>query len=68
LGSPPDQKGYLIFLPGSRKLAVSGDVIGDVMFDETFYSAIATTCWHFEDGIALQPHCYIIPDPNMMVE
>jgi len=64
LGSPPDQKGYLIFLPGSRKLAVSGDV----MFDETFYSAIATTCWHFEDGIAIQPHFYIIPDPNKMVE
>jgi hypothetical protein len=39
VGFPPDQKGYLIYLPGSRSLATSGDV----SFDETFYSAIATT-------------------------
>jgi hypothetical protein len=39
IGFPSDQKGYLVYLPGSRSLAVSGGVI----FDETFYSTIATT-------------------------
>jgi hypothetical protein len=51
VGLPPDQKGYLIFLPGSWCLATSGDVA----FDETFYSAIATTWRRFEDGISLHP-------------
>jgi len=64
IGFPPNQKGYLIFLPGSRTIAVSGDV----MFDETFYSAIATTWRRFEDGIALQPERSAIPGPDTTVE
>jgi hypothetical protein len=44
IGIPSDQKGYLIYLPGSRTIACSGEVA----FDETFYSAIATTWRRFE--------------------
>jgi hypothetical protein len=64
VGFPPNQKGYLIYLPGSRTIAVSGDV----MFDETFYSAIATTWHRFEDGIPLQPQRSAIPGPNTTLE
>jgi len=39
IGIPSNQKGYLIYLPGSHTIACSGDVT----FDETFYSAIAST-------------------------
>jgi hypothetical protein len=53
-----------LFLPGSRTIAVSGDV----MLDETFYSAIATTWKRFEDGISLQPERSTIPGPNTTVE
>jgi transposase InsO family protein len=64
IGFPPNQKGHLIFLPGSRTIAVSGDV----MFDETFYSAIATTWRRFADGIALQPERSALPGPNTTLE
>jgi hypothetical protein len=64
IGLPANQKGYLIFLPGSRTIACSGDV----HFDETFYSAIATTWRRFEEGIALKPQANVIPGPNMELE
>jgi hypothetical protein len=64
IGFPPNQKGHLIFLPGSRTIAVWGDV----MFDETFYSAIATTWRRFADGIALQPERSALPRPNTTLE
>jgi hypothetical protein len=38
------------------------------MFDETFYSAIATTWRHFEDGIALQPQRSAVPGPDTTLE
>ncbi len=64
IGFPPNQKGYLIYLPASRTIAVSGDM----MFDETFYSAIATTWHRFEDGIVFKPQCSKIPGPNTTLE
>jgi len=64
IGIPANQKGYLIYLPGSRTIACSGDV----KFDETFYSAIATTWRRFEEGIALKPQANVIPGPNMELE
>jgi len=64
IGLPSDQKGSLIYFPGSRTIACSGDVA----FDETFYTAITTTWRRFEEGIALQPQSRVIPDPNMELE
>jgi len=64
IGIPSDQKGYLIYLPGSRSIAC----LGDVSFDETFYSAIATTWRRFEEGIALKPQSNVIPNLNMGME
>jgi hypothetical protein len=58
---PPNQKGYMIYLPVSQSIASSGDV----HFDKTFYLANATAWKWFEDGISLQPKCSFIPDPIM---
>ena len=49
IGFPANQKGYLLFIPSSRQIVVSGDVA----FDETFYSAIATTWKPFHDSLVL---------------
>jgi hypothetical protein len=54
----------LIHLPGSRKIACSGDV----SFDKTFYSAVANTWRCFEVGIALRPTSQLIPGPDMALE
>ena len=64
IGVPFNQKGYLIYLPGSRNIACSGDAI----FDETFYSAVATTWRRFEEGIDLKPSSHVIPGPDMELE
>jgi hypothetical protein len=64
IGIPSNQKGYFIYLPGSRNIACSGDVI----FDETFYSAVATTWRRFEEGIDLKPSSHVIPGPDMELE
>jgi len=64
IGIPSDQKGYLIYLPGSRSIAC----LGGVSFDETFYSAIAMTWRRFEEGITIKPQSNLIPNPNMELE
>jgi len=45
-------------MPGSRNIINSGDAT----FDETFYSAIATTWQQHRDTLALQPTHSYIPD------
>jgi hypothetical protein len=39
IGFPSNRKGFLFYMPGSHNIINSGDAT----FDETFYSAIATT-------------------------
>jgi hypothetical protein len=54
----------LIFVPSTRQIVVSGDVV----FDETFYSAIATTWRPFHDSLALRPINSSIPTGDMTIE
>ncbi len=61
---PSNQKGYSIYLPHTRYIAVSGDV----SFDEPFHSAIATT-WHwFQDSLLLHHSDSFLPDPETLLE
>ncbi len=64
LGFPANQRGYLLYVPASREIVVSGDVL----FDETFASAIATTWKPFHDSLTLRPKGSAIPDPNTLIE
>jgi hypothetical protein len=64
IGFPANQKGYLLYIPSSWQIVVSGDVA----FDETFYSAIVTTWKPFHDSLVLHPTASFIPDPNTTVE
>ena len=64
IGLPPNQKGYLIFIPQTRPIVVSGDVA----FDESFYSAIATTWRPFHDALALRPLASHVPAVDELLE
>jgi transposase InsO family protein len=57
IGFPENQKGYLLYVPSTRSICVSGDVF----FDENFSSAIARTWQQFHDGLALIPKKSYIP-------
>jgi len=64
IGFDDNKKGYLFYMPGSRNIVNSGDAI----FDETFYSAIATTWQQHKDSLALQPASSFIPDATTTLE
>jgi hypothetical protein len=64
IGFSSHQKGYVIFSPGSRQIVISDDVI----FDEGFCSAIATTWQQHKDSLALQPISNHIPNVTMTIE
>jgi len=64
IGFPRNQKGFLVFVPSTRQIVVSGDVV----FDETFYCAIATTWRPFHDSLALRPISSNAPTGDMTVE
>jgi hypothetical protein len=51
IGFHSNHKGYLIYSPGSRQIMISGDV----HFDESFFSAVATTWQQHKDSLALKP-------------
>jgi hypothetical protein len=59
-----NQKGYLIFSPGSRQILLSDDVI----FDDGFSSAITTTWQQHKDSLAIQPINSYIPDVTTTME
>ena len=66
IGFPRRQNGYLIYVPTTRTIVVSDDV----SFDESFFSAIATTWRQFNDSLAIRPdpsNTYI-PDPTTSLE
>jgi transposase InsO family protein len=57
IGFAENQKGYLFYSPASRQIYVSGDVT----FDETFSSTIATTWRLHRDNLAIRPATSDIP-------
>ena len=50
-GIPQHQKGYLIYAPNTRKIVSSHDVV----FDKTFYSALAYRSHPYSEALAIQP-------------
>jgi hypothetical protein len=64
IGFVLNQKGYIIFSPGSRQIIISDDII----FDEGFSSAIAATWQQHKDSLALQPISSHIPDITTTIE
>ncbi len=64
LGFSPTQKGWLLYVPSTRQIVISGDVI----CDETFASTVAETWRPFHDALALRPETSFIPDPHTFVE
>ena len=61
MGFSPTQKGLLLYLPSTRQIVSSGDVI----CDETFASTVAETWRH---ALPLRPTSSFIPDPNTTLE
>jgi hypothetical protein len=51
IGFPPDQQGWLIYLPGSHLIAVSNDVT----FHDFFESALSYNDSPFSDTLPLRP-------------
>ena len=51
VGIPEHQKGYLVYLPSSRNITSSYDVV----FNESFSSALAYTSQHYSEVMAMRP-------------
>ena len=49
VGIPQNQKGYLVYVPGTQKIISSYDVV----FDEIFSSKLAYTSQHYESSMAM---------------
>jgi len=64
IGFVDNQKGYLVYSPASRQIYVSGDVT----FDETFSSTIATTWRPHRDHLALRPVTSHLPTISTTLE
>ena len=51
VGIPQHQKGYLLYLPSTRKVILSYDVV----FDESFSSALSYTSRPYAEAMAIRP-------------
>ena len=51
VGIPGHQKGYLVYVPSTKKIISSYDVV----FDESFSSALAYTSRPYSEAIAMRP-------------
>ena len=57
VGIPEQQKGYLVYVPSTRKVISSYDVV----FDESFSSAFAYTSRPYSEAMAMYPAVTYIP-------
>ena len=64
IGFPDHQQGYLIFVPSTRQIVVSGDVT----FDETFQSIVSLTSPPFHDAMAMKPNTSLSKDSEEIIE
>jgi hypothetical protein len=64
LGFSPTQKGLPVYVPSTRQIVISGDVI----HDDTFASTVAETWRPFHDALALRPTASFIPDSYTVLE
>ena len=51
VGIPQHQKGYLVYVPSTRKVILSYDVV----FDESFSSALSYTSQPYSEAMAMRP-------------
>ena len=51
VGIPQHQKGYIVYVPSTRKIIHSYDVV----FDEIFSSALSYTSQYYSEAIAMRP-------------
>ncbi len=64
IGFANNQKGNLVYLPSTRQIAISADVL----FDESFQTAIVTNWHQHQDSLASQPVLSFIPNINTTLE
>ncbi len=64
IGFATNQKGFLVYLPSTRRIAISADVL----FYESFQTAIVTNWRQYQDSLALQPALSFIPNVNTTLE
>ena len=57
VGIPQHQKGYLVYVPSTRKLISSYDV----RFDESFVSALSYTSRPYAEAMAMRPEVTYTP-------
>ena len=57
VGIPQHQKGYLVYLPSTRKMIFSYDVV----LDESFSSALAYTSQPYSEAMAMRPEVTYTP-------
>ena len=57
VGIPRHQKGYLVYIPSTRKVISSYDVV----FDEIFSSALAYTSQIYSEAIEMRPEVMYTP-------
>ena len=51
MGIPQHQKGYLVYIPSTRKVISSYDIV----FDESFSSALSYTSRPYAEAMAMRP-------------
>jgi hypothetical protein len=64
IGIPENQKGYLMYVPSTRAIMVSGDII----FDESFRSTLSTPWHQYKGSQPLCPADDFIPNVTTTVE
>ena len=57
VGIPEHQKGYLVYVPSTRKVILSYDVV----FDESFSSALSYTSQPYSEVMAMRPEVTYTP-------
>ena len=57
VGIPEHQKGYLVYVPSTRKIISSYDVV----FDESFSSALAYTSQPYSEAMVMRPAVMYTP-------
>ena len=57
MGIPQHQKGYLVYVPSNRKVILSYDVL----FDESFSSALSYTSQPYSEAMAIRPAVMYTP-------
>ncbi len=63
-GFSPTQKGLILYIPSTRQIVISGDVI----CDETFASTVTETWRPFHDALAFRSIASFIPDSYTVLE